>query len=77
MKFVNEVISNELCFGKISAISRDKFVDIISNLANRGAKGVILGCTEIGLLVDQNSTNVKLFNTTFIHIDEAVNLAIC
>ncbi|QKG30047.1 aspartate/glutamate racemase family protein [Campylobacter sp. RM16187] len=76
MKFVNEVIFNELCFGKISATSRYKFLDIISNLASRGAKGVILGCTEIGLLIDQSSTDVKLFDTTFIHIDEAVNLAL-
>lgn len=76
MKFVNEVIFNELCFGEISATLRDKFLDIISNLASRGAKGVILGCTEIGLLIDQSSTYVKLFDTTFIHIDEAVNLAL-
>ncbi|MBE2985849.1 aspartate/glutamate racemase family protein [Campylobacter sp. RM12920] len=76
MKFINEVIFKELCFGKISATSRDKFLNIISNLASQGAKGVILGCTEIGLLVDQNSTDIKLFDTTFIHIDEAVNLAI-
>lgn len=76
MKLVNEVIFNELCFGKILPASRDKFLKIISNLAAHGAQGVILGCTEIGLLVSQNDTQTKLFDTTQIHIDEAVNLAL-
>ena len=76
MKFVNDVIFNELCFGKILPASRDKFLQIISNLAAKGAQSVILGCTEIGLLVSQTDTDISLFDTTAIHIDEAVNSAL-
>lgn len=76
MKFINDAIFSELCLGKISATSREKFLQIISNLGKNGAKGVILGCTEIGLVITQNDTDIKLFDTTMIHIDKAVDLAL-
>lgn len=76
MKFINKVIFDELCLGKISVTSRERFLQIISNLGKNGAKGVILGCTEIGLLITQKDTNIKIFDTTTIHINEAVDLAL-
>ena len=76
MEAVNEIIFDELCFGKISSRSKEKFLQIIEGLRTRGAQGAILGCTEIGLLVSQADTAARLFDTTQIHIDAAVNLAL-
>ena len=76
MEAVNEVIFDELCFGKILPHSKEKFLQIIEGLRARGAQGVILGCTEIGLLVSQADTAAWLFDTTQIHIDAAVSLAL-
>ncbi|MFC1696219.1 aspartate/glutamate racemase family protein [Pseudomonadota bacterium] len=75
-KFVHETIYRELCLGKIQANARTEFLRIIDMLANQGAKGVILGCTEIGMLVSQQDTNVRLFDTTAIHAAKAVEYAI-
>jgi aspartate racemase len=75
-KFVHETIYRELCLGKIQANARTEFLRIIDTLANQGAKGVILGCTEIGMLVSQQDTNVRLFDTTAIHAAKAVEYAI-
>lgn len=68
---VNAVIFDELCRGIISESSRRAFLDIIAELAGQGAQGVILGCTEIGLLVRQEDTPVPLFDTTLIHAARA------
>ena len=76
MEAVNEIIFNELYLGKISSRSKEKFLQIIEGLRARGAQGAILGCTEIGLLVSQADTAARLFDTTQIHIDAAVNLAL-
>ena len=76
MEVVNEIIFNELCLGKILSRSKEKFLQIIEGLRARGAQGAILGCTEIGLLVSQADTAARLFDTTQIHIDAAVNLAL-
>ena len=76
MEAVNEIIFDELCLGKISSRSKEKFLQIIEGLRTRGAQGAILGCTEIGLLVSQADTAARLFDTTQIHIDAAVNLAL-
>ncbi len=73
---VHRVIYDELCLGKINDSSRDEFVRIIETLAERGAGGVILGCTEIALLVQQEDTGVPLFDTTQIHAAKAVERAI-
>ena len=75
-KIVHEVIYNELCLGRIKDDSRTEYLGIIDRLAEQGAEGVILGCTEIGLLVKQADTPVKLFDTTFLHAAEAVRLAV-
>ena len=75
-KFVHETIYRELCLGEIRANARTEFLRIIDALANQGAEGVILGCTEIGMLVNQRDTNVRLFDTTAIHAAKAVEYAI-
>ncbi len=75
-KIVNETIYNELCLGIISEESKEKFLNIINELSNKGAEGVILGCTEIGLLVKQNDTDIGLFDTTEIHARKAALYAI-
>ena len=76
MEAVNESIFDELCLGKILSRSKEKFLRIIEGLRARGAQGAILGCTETGLLVSQADTAAWLFDTTQIHIDTAVNLAL-
>ncbi|MBO0470934.1 aspartate/glutamate racemase family protein [Enterococcus sp. DIV0242_7C1] len=71
VEFVNQVIYEELCLGKIRKESKERYVTIIDQLAEQGAQGVILGCTEIGLLIKQEDTKVKLFDTTKIHAESA------
>ena len=71
IEVVNSIIYDELCVGKISAQSKATYLDIISELSNKGAQGIILGCTEIGLLVKQSDTTVPLFDTTLIHAQSA------
>lgn len=73
---VNSIIYNELCLGIISEESRKKFVNIIKQLEKAGAQGVILGCTEIGLLIHQKDVEIPVFDTTQIHATKAALLAI-
>lgn len=68
---VNKIIYNELCVGIISEHSKEVYLNIIDKLTNKGAQGVILGCTEIGLLVQQRDTKTPLFDTTLIHAEKA------
>jgi aspartate racemase len=76
IKIVNDVIFKELCLGEIKTSSRDEFVEIIQNLEKNGAQGVILGCTEIPLLVKNEYVSIPLFDTTTIHAKAAVELAL-
>ncbi len=73
---INHTIYNELCLGIISQKSKEEFLRIIRSLADAGAEGIILGCTEIGLLVDQQDTSIPLFDTTLIHATKAAMLSI-
>jgi len=73
---VNRVIYEELCLGVIKADSRALYLDIIHRLQLQGAEAVILGCTEIALLVQQSDTPVALFDTTAIHAQQAVRQAL-
>ncbi len=73
---VHRVIYEELCLGRIESASRREYLRILEALARRGAQGVILGCTEIGLLVSQRDTPVQLFDTTVIHAAQAVARAL-
>ena len=75
MQIVHKVIYQELCLGKIESESKAEYLRIIDNLAFQGAEAVILGCTEIGMLVNQADTNVRLLDTTAIHAEKAVEYA--
>lgn len=68
---INDVIYQELCLGNISPKSKQAFLKILDKLAASGAEGVILGCTEIGLLIQQNDTSIPLFDTALIHAKAA------
>jgi len=74
-KIVHNIIYSELCLGKISDISRQRYLDVINELHLKGAEAVILGCTEIALLVQQAHTSVPLYDTTAIHAAQAVRFA--
>ena len=75
-EIVHRAIYDELCQGVVSQDSRNEFVRIIKMLYKQGAEAVILGCTEIALLVQQDHTSVPLFDTTRIHAEYAVKAAI-
>ncbi|MBN1262545.1 MAG: amino acid racemase, partial [Anaerolineae bacterium] len=72
---VNRVIYEELVAGRILPASREAFLGIIRRLVDCGAEGVILGCTEIPLLVDEASAGVPLFDTTTLHAEAALGYA--
>jgi aspartate racemase len=73
---VNRVIYDELVAGKIREASRAAFVAVIRRLASRGAEGIILGCTEIPLLISETDVDLPLFDTTAIHAEAALNEAL-
>lgn len=73
---VHDVIYNELCLGNVRDASRQAFLRIIDDLHAQGAEGIIEGCTEIVMLVQQQHTAVPLFDTTAIHAEAAVNRAL-
>jgi aspartate racemase len=73
---VHEVIYQELCLGEINLASKQKYLEVIQDLYNQGAQAVILGCTEITLLVQQKDTQVPLYDTTAIHAQSAVAVAL-
>lgn len=73
---VNRVIYDELCRGVISPESRKEYVRIIEELGEQGAQGVILGCTEIGLLIKQEDVTLPVFDTTVIHATRAALAAL-
>ena len=68
---INKVIYDELCLGTINSNSKKKFLEIVYKLRNKGAEGIILGCTEIGLLIKNADTDVPLFDTAIIHAEQA------
>jgi aspartate racemase len=74
-EIVHKTIYQELCLGKIEPDSKAEYLRIIDVLAGQGAEAIILGCTEIGMLVNQSDTNVRLFDTTAIHAEKAVEYA--
>lgn len=73
---VNDIIFQELCLGIISESSKNQYLKIIEKLQSKGAEGVILGCTEIGLLINQKDLNIPVFDTTEIHSKKAAILAL-
>jgi len=75
-KYIHNVIYSELCLGEIKEESRKKFERIIEKLKNEGAQGVILGCTEIPLLIKQDTSPLPIFDTSTIHAKAAVKFAL-
>jgi aspartate racemase len=75
-KVLNKVIYEELCLGEIQQSSREYYKKVIKGLVDDGAEGIILGCTEIGLLVKPEDSKVPLFDTAVIHAIESVNMAL-
>ena len=73
---IHSVIYHELCLGKINSESKQEYLEIVRSLKDQGAEGVILGCTEIGLLIQRSDTDVTLYDTTEIHAKEAVKVAL-
>lgn len=73
---VHDIIYKELCLGQINSDSRERYLEIIANLYAQGAQAVILGCTEIALLVKQSDTAVPLYDTTQIHAAHGVEWAL-
>lgn len=69
---IHRIIYDELCLGKILPESRKEYLNIIDKLAQQGAQAIILGCTEIGLLVKQTDTSIPLYDTALIHAEFAV-----
>jgi len=74
--YIHSVIFDELCQGEIKNESRQNFTRIIQELADEGAEGVILGCTEIPLLIQQKDVNITVFDTTVIHAHAAADFAL-
>jgi len=75
-EIVHKIIYNELCLGNIKGESKNEYLRIINNLIRQGAEGVILGCTEIPLLIKQKDVSIPIFDTTTIHAEMAVVEAI-
>ncbi|WP_374020933.1 aspartate/glutamate racemase family protein [Paenibacillus thiaminolyticus] len=75
-EMVHKVIYEELCVGNIRQSSREYYKQVIKRLVDDGAEGIVLGCTEIGLLVKSEDSEVPLFDTTVIHAVESVNIAL-
>jgi aspartate racemase len=75
-EMVHRVIYDELCLGQVKADSKAKYVELMADFTEAGAEGIILGCTEIGLLVDAGDSAVPLFDTTYIHAVAAVEYAL-
>ena len=73
---VHNVIYQELCLGNSLPASKAEYLRIIEWLASQGAEAVILGCTEIGMLINQADTKVPLLDTTYIHAQKAVEAAL-
>jgi aspartate racemase len=75
-KAIHAILYDELCLGSIKTESRDKFKTIIAGLEARGAEGIVLGCTEIPLIVKQEDYEIFLYDTTTLHAEAAVDFAL-
>ncbi len=73
---IHRVIYEELCLGRVNDAAKAEYLRVVDGLAEKGAEAVILGCTEIGLLIKQIDTPIKLFDTTEIHAQKAVEFAL-
>jgi aspartate racemase len=76
MDAVHDIIFQELCLGKVRTPSRERYLAIVDRLVSEGAEGVILGCTEIGMLIQDGDRHVPFFDTTELHARAAVDYAL-
>jgi aspartate racemase len=72
--YINNAIYNELAQGEFKKTTKRKFMEIIDDLSSQGAQGIILGCTEIPLLINENDVKIQLFNTLTIHLEAAIEV---
>jgi len=75
-QIVHDILYSELCMGEIKELSKGKFKSVIQNLVDRGAQSVILGCTEIPLVVSQDEYDIPVYDTTTLHAQAAVDFAL-
>jgi amino-acid racemase len=75
-ELVHEIIYTELCLGKVLDHSREAYLEVVESLARRGAEAVILGCTEIGLLLNEANCPLPVFDTTLLHVEAALDWAL-
>ena len=75
-EFVNNVIFEELCLGKVKQSSKDRFIKIAEDFARRGAGGIVLGRTELSVILETKNSNIPLFDTARIHTEDAVRFAL-
>jgi len=73
---MHQIIYDELCVGRVTETSRAAFVDVAQRLAAKGADCLVLGCTEVGMLLDERNAPLPIFDTTLIHADAAVSFAL-
>ena len=76
IQIINNAIYKELALGIITAVTKENYLQIMQKLQQEGAEGIILGCTEIPLLIKPNDFDLPLFDTTFIHANAAVNFSL-
>ena len=74
---VHRIIYEELCLGEVKAASRDFYIKVMNRLIKDGAEAVILGCTEITMLIGENDIDCPIYNTTELHVRKAIELALC
>jgi aspartate racemase len=75
-ELVHRIIYDELCMGRVSEASRAAYVDVARRLQDKGADCLVLGCTEVGMLLNDGNSPLPLFDTALIHADAAVNFAL-
>ena len=75
-EFVNKVIFEELCLGEVKRSSKDRFIEIAKDFARRGAGGIVLGCTELSMILETKDSDIPLFDTARIHIEAAIECSL-
>lgn len=75
-RVMDRIIYHELCQGKISSVSKKNLLDMIQNLMEEGVQAILLGCTELGLLVNRQDATIPIYDTTLLHAEHAVNMSV-
>lgn len=75
-KFMDNIIYNELCLGKVSLESKNEVLRMIKDLQNNGAEAILLGCTELGMLIKEEDSSIPIYDTTLLHAKTAVEMSL-